>query len=972
MNRLAIISVFSLLFIGNIFAQPSSTYVLKNELYYRMTDYARYTPGTIMNVTTGMRTLMAAIGTTKSVIHFQKGTYSIADTMTIPNNIVLWIEPGAMITVSSNKTVTIKGGIRADKTQIFDCSPNYTTGNIIFGMGNTVTEIYPEWWGAKANATIPYRAGSDSTIVDSVGVGYFANFTDNSFAFNKMFEATTQTKGGLGFGHFVMSAGVYYTASPIYMNTGGIFEGQGDRTTLFAHNETFVGYRNSGVHIGYIHPADRGTEVASDDSYMDAVLVNYSIESANEGNHLDMRGSLIQNFCIQVNGNTEGSFTLGYTGWGPGGFITRNANVTVQNLTVRGALRESIQFYSMKGTMLGADNKAGSVKFLNNRIYYGIHDALNFNGDFGGDEISGNYVYHCVYGVEIGYTDQNWESSNINSVLLYNKAVYSGQGTIRNNNIIGVQRGITYNSMPTPADYRFGQSLGTTLIDGNTIQGDTTRWISYGIMATGGTGRNAIITNNTIARFSGIGIWLWSGNVYGVSNFMYSGIATYGDVSITNNFIRDGKTTQGTMAIQIGETDDTVTSKVTYERLNISDNTITVSDHAKYSLGYGILAYSLHSHVIATDVMIKDNFIWGSHTYGIYISSNLSNYQISGNNIQASTGGGIHLINLYPYLCLRNGVIVSENIVKAGTGATTGGGIFLDNGRWASIINNTIYGYATNCLLIPNSQDTRVDGNYYDNLYSTYISDATAIGTYTTLANGGQYLTKIHYANAVPSKGRWKLGDRVYFVPNAYSGQPTAWYIGSEGWICVSPQPTSGTSLTLSGWGNADATNKADSCKFGSNAVNSDTLILKTKNILNEWQVGDALTIGTSPYYSYIVMEIVEQGKRYRVHKAGTANTMYYMKPPVPLWQPLNSTDIEYTSGVRTDAILAGAQLTFTIACVGATTSNYADVTPNKSIGGASVYAYCSTTDVVTVVVNNNTASTITLGSVTFKVRVKK
>lgn len=85
-------------------------------------------------------------------------TYTFNTNETIPSNITLEVEPGAIIRGSA--TLTINGPFKAGLTKCFD--PNL---NIIFG-DNRVNEVYAEWWGAVGD-----------------------NSTDNYYAFKSAFDS---------------------------------------------------------------------------------------------------------------------------------------------------------------------------------------------------------------------------------------------------------------------------------------------------------------------------------------------------------------------------------------------------------------------------------------------------------------------------------------------------------------------------------------------------------------------------------------------------------------------------------------------------------------------------------------------------------------------------------------------------------------------------------------------------------------
>ena len=72
----------------------------------------------------------------------EKGMYR-ADRLSIPSNITVTLKPGAQIEVARH--LIIEGKVEAGLYQIFS-----GPGSVVFGS-QSVKEIYPQWWGAKAD-----------------------------------------------------------------------------------------------------------------------------------------------------------------------------------------------------------------------------------------------------------------------------------------------------------------------------------------------------------------------------------------------------------------------------------------------------------------------------------------------------------------------------------------------------------------------------------------------------------------------------------------------------------------------------------------------------------------------------------------------------------------------------------------------------------------------------------------------------
>lgn len=73
-------------------------------------------------------------------------TYSITANLSVPANISLRLEKGAILSIATGVTVSIYGYLDAGLYQIFSCSG---TGAVAFAPGSQV-EVYPEWWTDNA------------------------------------------------------------------------------------------------------------------------------------------------------------------------------------------------------------------------------------------------------------------------------------------------------------------------------------------------------------------------------------------------------------------------------------------------------------------------------------------------------------------------------------------------------------------------------------------------------------------------------------------------------------------------------------------------------------------------------------------------------------------------------------------------------------------------------------------------------
>jgi hypothetical protein len=99
----------------------------------------------------------------EATILFPTGTYKISSNITIPSNINLLFVKGAMLSPDSGVTITINGPVEAGLWQIF-------TGSGTISGSIDVTEVLPQWWGAKGDGSTSDTAAVQAAITASVSV----------------------------------------------------------------------------------------------------------------------------------------------------------------------------------------------------------------------------------------------------------------------------------------------------------------------------------------------------------------------------------------------------------------------------------------------------------------------------------------------------------------------------------------------------------------------------------------------------------------------------------------------------------------------------------------------------------------------------------------------------------------------------------------------------------------------------------
>ena len=96
-----------------------------------------------------LQDVLTTLGATTARLRVPKGTYNLDANLTIPPNITLKPERGAIFAIVDTKTLTINGGLEAGLFQIFSCAG---TGKVVFAAGSNQT-IFPQWWGASPTAS---------------------------------------------------------------------------------------------------------------------------------------------------------------------------------------------------------------------------------------------------------------------------------------------------------------------------------------------------------------------------------------------------------------------------------------------------------------------------------------------------------------------------------------------------------------------------------------------------------------------------------------------------------------------------------------------------------------------------------------------------------------------------------------------------------------------------------------------------
>jgi hypothetical protein len=93
---------------------------------------------------TTIQAAITAISTDKRTLLIGPGVWAVTANLSIPSNVCLKVMEGGVLTVATGITLTVLGPVEIGMYQAFSL---VGTGKIDMA-GATVTEVYPQWWGA--------------------------------------------------------------------------------------------------------------------------------------------------------------------------------------------------------------------------------------------------------------------------------------------------------------------------------------------------------------------------------------------------------------------------------------------------------------------------------------------------------------------------------------------------------------------------------------------------------------------------------------------------------------------------------------------------------------------------------------------------------------------------------------------------------------------------------------------------------
>ncbi len=161
---------------------------------------------------------------------------TVTANLTIPANITLAPNPGAILSIDTGVTLTINGPFEAGRYQVFSCTG---TGQVVFGSALT---DYPEWWGAKADGGTTDNTPPINAALNALAYGGKVSLVNGSYYLNTY---TTISTGP--------PYGVYQAIT--WPTVGGIElagQGEGDSVIVVNFGENYAGSTLNNYYDGIV------------------------------------------------------------------------------------------------------------------------------------------------------------------------------------------------------------------------------------------------------------------------------------------------------------------------------------------------------------------------------------------------------------------------------------------------------------------------------------------------------------------------------------------------------------------------------------------------------------------------------------------------------------------------------------------------------------------------------------------------
>ena len=239
-----------------------------------------------------LNTAITTIGSTQIALRLRSGAYTFTGNLSIPANITLKPERGAVITVAAGQTLTINGWFDAEWSQAFACAG---TGKVIF-TGGSVAEVYPEWW---ANNTVPGTTDMSAAIQAAIdcrgmlGSGAeprwpVVKFAASDYRINTTLNLTnTRVAGTVQRDGVHLQGTSYFTGTRLIGNTGNlVIDASGIayfRITDLTITTTVAGLSNPSV-VGILQARNTTLSQSQFNHFKNLTIVMHDNATANGNN----------------------------------------------------------------------------------------------------------------------------------------------------------------------------------------------------------------------------------------------------------------------------------------------------------------------------------------------------------------------------------------------------------------------------------------------------------------------------------------------------------------------------------------------------------------------------------------------------------------------------------------------------------------------------------------------------------------
>jgi hypothetical protein len=187
------LQIVTLMLITAVFMVPS---LVLATVYYP--DYNEADQG-VTGSGQSVKAYVDSIGSNNATLNFRHNsggattTYTFSTDETIPSNINVVIEKGAVLSIGNTITLTINGAFDAGLYQVISGN-----GNVDFGLGH-VKEVYPQWWGAYTDGT--NASATTAAIQAAIDTGFMVKLAAGEYLINDSLKIDGSQRGIIGTSH---------------------------------------------------------------------------------------------------------------------------------------------------------------------------------------------------------------------------------------------------------------------------------------------------------------------------------------------------------------------------------------------------------------------------------------------------------------------------------------------------------------------------------------------------------------------------------------------------------------------------------------------------------------------------------------------------------------------------------------------------------------------------------------------------